>query len=37
MSFDRLWPIIKVLNPTIINPDFIVAGRELRLPILDAL
>jgi hypothetical protein len=37
LSFDRLWPIIKVLNPTITDPNRIVAGRELKLPILDAL
>jgi hypothetical protein len=35
VSFDRLWPIIRVLNPTIIDPNFIRAGDTLSLPKLD--
>jgi len=35
VSFDRLWPIVKVLNPTIDNPDHIIAGREIKLPELN--
>jgi hypothetical protein len=35
VSFDRLWPIVKVLNPTINNPDRIIAGREINLPELN--
>jgi hypothetical protein len=35
VSFDRLWPIVKVLNPRIENPDRIIAGREIKLPELN--
>jgi hypothetical protein len=36
MSFDRLWPLIRVLNPSITDPNRIRAGRNLFLPVLGS-
>lgn len=35
VSFNRLWPLIRILNPEISNPNLIIAGRTLKLPELD--
>ncbi len=33
-SFDRLWPLIRALNPDISNPNRIMVGQKINLPLL---
>jgi nucleoid-associated protein YgaU len=37
MAFDRLWPLIRALNPRLSDPNLIFAGQKILLPSLEDL